>query len=277
MSLKSFLSEKRSQGLRIGLVPTMGALHNGHLSLVRHCKQHCDLTVVSIFVNPTQFNNSADYEKYPITQEKDIELLRSDQVDVVFTPNKKTLYPTESTISFSFDPLDRVLEGAFRPGHFSGVALVVSKLFNIVNPDVAYFGQKDLQQVAVIKKLNQELNFDIDIQTVPTVRETDGLALSSRNSRLTAKQRDLAPVLSKMMLETKSRLLYGEDIETTMADARLMLEKYRPDIELEYLEIVDSNELTAVKSLSDHQQVSLCIAAYLGEVRLIDNLFVISR
>lgn len=277
MSLRSFLFEKRVQGLRIGLVPTMGALHQGHLSLVRHCKQHCDLTVVSIFVNPTQFNNLSDYEQYPVTIEQDIDLLKQEAVDAVFSPGQEVLYPSASKISFSFTPLDSVLEGAFRPGHFSGVALVVSKLFNIVQPDIACFGQKDLQQVAIIKNLNEELAFGIDVQTVPTVRETDGLALSSRNTRLSRHQRQLAPIVYKSMTVAKQRLLNGADIGTTMAEARQQFEKYQPDIELEYFELVDSNELTVVKNLSEHAQVSLCIAAYFGEVRLIDNLFVVSR
>ena len=263
--------------MRIGLVPTMGALHDGHLSLVRYCKKNCDITVVSIFVNPTQFNNDDDYAAYPNTLTRDLALLQSEKVEAVFTPDNETLYPRPSIMGISFNPLDSLLEGAFRPGHFSGVALVVSKLFNIVNPDTAFFGQKDLQQVAVIKKLNEELAFGIEIETVPTQRATDGLALSSRNSRLTDQQRHLAPVLYKTLAEAKRKLLAKEDIGLTMEAARGQLEKYSPDIKLEYLEIVDSNELTIVKNLSAHNQVSLCIAAYFGEVRLIDNLFVISR
>ena len=277
MSLQSFLSQKRAQSLKIGLVPTMGALHQGHLSLIRHCKQHCDLTVVSVFVNPTQFHNPSDYEKYPVDLDQDLELLREEEVEVIFTPKKEVLYPVESKISFSFDPLDSILEGAFRPGHFSGVALVVSKLFNIVQPDIACFGQKDLQQVAVIKNLNAELAFGIDIQTIPTVREADGLALSSRNTRLSPEQRKLAPVLYKTMVETKEKLLLGESLNTTLSASRQFLKDHEPAIQLEYFELVDSNNLSTVRNLSAHNQVSLCTAAYFGEVRLIDNLFVISQ
>jgi len=266
MPLKSFLLEKRTAGISIGLVPTMGALHKGHLSLIKKSLASCDLTVVSIFVNPTQFNKEEDFNNYPVTLEADKALLIKEGIDILFMPDAKEMYPDRSKIKLHFGQLDTVLEGKFRLGHFSGVGLIVSKLFNIVSPDKAFFGQKDLQQVAVIKKLNSELTFGIDIITVPTVRDADGLALSSRNKRLTTDQRKLAPILYQILTETKSSLISGEDIQIVMKHARDKIAENNPEIELEYLE-----------DISKHQEISLCIAAYFNEIRLIDNLFLFSR
>ncbi|MGB3465153.1 MAG: pantoate--beta-alanine ligase [Cyclobacteriaceae bacterium] len=276
MPLRYFLSQKRNEKLSIGLVPTMGALHDGHLSLIEACKKKCDITVVSIFVNPTQFNNREDFEKYPVTMVADQALLEKVGTDVLFCPAVEEMYHGNGYLSMQFGRLDTILEGKYRPGHFSGVGLIVSKFFNIVQPDVAFFGQKDLQQVAVIKKLNNELAFGIDLQVVPTVRDTDGLALSSRNTRLNAEQRSLAPVLYKILSDVKERLLASEPLEETIRNATRKIEDH-PDIALEYLEVVDSNELTLVKDLSEHEEISICIAAYFGDIRLIDNLFLISR
>ena len=195
--LKAFLDNKRGRDLSIGLVPTMGALHPGHLELVKASKKVNSLAVCSIFVNPTQFNNPSDLEKYPRSLDKDIELLNSVGCDVLFFPDKKEMYQKPSTIKFDFGQLDKVLEGEFRPGHFSGVALVVSKLFNIVNPTRAYFGQKDFQQFKIINRLVEELHFNIELICFPTLREADGLAMSSRNLRLTDDQRKTALIFFK--------------------------------------------------------------------------------
>ena len=232
---------------------------------------------MSIFVNPTQFNNSEDFDKYPITLEDDKSILLKEQVDVLFIPDVKEIYPKESKMSLNFGSIETVMEGKFRPGHFSGVGLIVSKLFNIVSPDVAFFGQKDLQQTAVIKKLNEELTFGIDIRIVPTVRNKEGLALSSRNKRLTGRQKILAPVLFQILNDVKEKVLHEGNISSAKDWGIKKVSEYGSEIELEYLEIVDSNELTDVENVSNHQEISLCIAAYLGEVRLIDNLFLISR
>ncbi len=277
MPLKSFLSIKRKANLKIGLIPTMGALHEGHLILIRNSLSICDVTVVSIFVNPTQFNNAEDFKKYPKTLSEDIELLENEGVDLLFNPDNSEMYQQPSQLNFQFERIGSILEGKFRPGHFSGVGLVVSKLFNIIRPHVAFFGQKDLQQVAVIKKLNEELLFGLEIQTIATVREANGLALSSRNKRLSKSHKALAPILYKTMQEAKTKLLSGESIEKTISSSKKSILSQGSSIKLEYFEIVDSNELTPVKEISEHKEISICVAAHFGEVRLIDNLFLFSR
>src|SRR5688500_4628457 len=187
--LQAYLKHLKLSGKSVGLVPTMGALHAGHISLINASKAENDVTVGSIFVNPIQFNNQNDLLKYPRTLNKDIELLEEAGCNVLFSPENTEMYPERSTVTLDFGPLDKIMEGEFRPGHFSGVALVVSKLFNIVKPDHAYFGQKDWQQFAIIQKLTEELNFDVSLRSIATLRESDGLALSSRNLRLDSEQR----------------------------------------------------------------------------------------
>ncbi len=276
MPLRSFLAEKKSQNFKIGLVPTMGALHDGHLKLVEECTKSCDITVVSIFVNPKQFNDSADFENYPNLIDQDLEKLGNLEVDVVYNPESAEMYPEETCVSIGFGKLEESMEGYFRPNHFGGVGLVVSKLFNIVSPDVAFFGQKDFQQLALIRKLNADLSFGIEIVSVPTVRENDGLAMSSRNLRLTEEERTVAPVIYKTLNLLKEELLSGKTVEDSRRTAKTYIESHR-SIRLEYLEVVDSNSLAQVFSVDQHSQVSLCIAAYLGDVRLIDNLYLFSR
>lgn len=204
-------------------------------------------------------------------------MLLKEQVDVLFIPDVEEIYPKEGKMSFNFGPIETVMEGKFRPGHFSGVGLVVSKLFNIVSPDIAFFGQKDLQQTAVIKKLNEELTFGIDIRIVPTVRDKEGLALSSRNKRLTERQKVLAPVLYKTLIDIRNKILKDGNVTSAKKWGIKKISEYSPEIELEYLEIVDSSELTDVDNISNHKEISLCVAAYFGEIRLIDNLFLFSR
>ena len=272
-SVRSWASEVRKTFKTIGLVPTMGALHEGHLALVEKAKQSTDFVVVSIFVNPTQFNNPEDFAKYPKTLEKDLEMLISKGVDAVFVPSNEEMYPRQPKLSIDFGDLERTLEGAFRPGHFSGVGIVVSKLLNIVKPDRAFFGQKDLQQVAIIRRLVEDLSFDVELVVVPTVREEDGLALSSRNMRLSESERKEALVLFRSMEFAKKELLAGADWLEVKEKARAMFASVQ-NARLEYFEWVDSQTFEPIGRFSAGQASSICTACYIGEVRLIDNLSV---
>ncbi len=261
------------QGKTVGLVPTMGALHQGHLALIQAAKQRNDITVCSIFVNPTQFNNSTDLLKYPRTPDKDIEMLKEVLCDFVFLPETEELYPHKPTIAFDFGNLDKVMEGKFRPGHFSGVGLVVSKLFNIVQPDDAYFGQKDWQQFSVISRMAEELNFNVKLHNVPTLREHDGLALSSRNQRLTGEQRKHAVIFYQALQEAKRRLLKGETTDVVKAGVRQLVEE-QPGVKLEYFDIAESKNLMLLENVDTAKQPIMCIAGFVGDVRLIDNMFI---
>jgi pantoate--beta-alanine ligase len=270
--LKAFLKDIRKAGKTIGLVPTMGALHRGHLSLINASKAANDVTVSTVFVNPTQFNNASDLLNYPRTLDKDTELLKEVRCDVLFAPETAELYPTTSTLKIDFGNLDKVMEGKFRPGHFSGVGLVVSKLFNIVEPDNAYFGQKDWQQFAVISKLVEELNFPLKLHSVPTLREDDGLALSSRNLRLTPGQRKVAPVFYEALKTAQRELKNHAEINAVKAKVKDIVERDRT-VKLEYFEIADSKNLNVLDNVDKANQPILCIAGFVGEIRLIDNLF----
>ncbi|HMF73312.1 MAG TPA: pantoate--beta-alanine ligase [Flavitalea sp.] len=270
--LKAFLKDLKSAGKSVGLVPTMGALHAGHVSLIKTCQSQNQITVSSIFVNPIQFNNQNDLLKYPRNIEKDTLLLESVGCDVLFNPENAEMYPEKSTINLNFGDLDKVMEGEFRPGHFSGVALVVSKLFNIIQPDHAYFGQKDWQQFAIIKKLTGELNFNIGLHSVPTLREPDGLALSSRNERLDPEQRQKANVFYKGLLQAKAGLKDGKNIRDVKKRVRAVVEEY-PDVRLEYFELVDSENLNLLENVEQSKQPIMCVAGYVGDIRLIDNMF----
>jgi len=270
--LKAFLAQIKAQHKLIGFVPTMGALHKGHLTLIAESLQKTDITVCSIFVNPAQFNNSADLQKYPRNLSQDIEQLEKTGCDVLFCPEEFELYPHLPNIEITFKHLDRVLEGIGRPGHFSGVALIISKLFHIVLPDIAFFGQKDLQQCLIIKQLVLELNFDVHIRIVPTVRENDGLAMSSRNLRLNAEERIRALTLYKALTLAKNDLLQGKEWEEVKQQASLLFN--RQHIKLEYFELVDFTTLESISAITKAAQPVVCVAAFVGEIRLIDNLFV---
>ena len=268
--LKSYLADSKKDGKRIGLVPTMGALHKGHLSLVERCVKENDVCVVSVFVNPTQFNDKHDLETYPRTLEADCALLEQAGCDFVFAPLVEEMYPEPDTRTFDFGPVMQVMEGAKRPGHFNGVAQVVSKLFYIVEPDNAYFGEKDFQQIAVIRAMVKQLQIPVQINACPIVREADGLALSSRNTRLTPELRAKAPKIARAMREslelakTKSvKEVHDYVVNTLNAD---------PDLEVEYYEIVDGNSLQAIQDWKDTDYAVGCITVYCGEVRLIDNI-----
>jgi len=255
----------------IGYVPTMGALHEGHLELIRAAKSQCDLTVVSIFVNPTQFNNSSDFENYPNTLAADLEKLRQEKVDVVFTPSVAEVYPEPAEIHFSFGKLETTLEGAFRPGHFNGVGLVVSKLFNLIRPHSAFFGQKDLQQVGIITRLVKDLSFPVQLVTVPTKRENDGLAMSSRNLRLDPASRTEATILFKSLNHAKKELIEGKAWFEIQQETHRNFEKSKL-AKLEYFELIDPRNFEVQKEFDSNVPMAICVAAYLREIRLIDNI-----
>lgn len=261
-------------GKTIGFVPTMGALHEGHLDLVKKSKKECDITVTSIFVNPTQFNNPEDFAKYPITLEPDLKQLEAEGTDFVFLPDTSTIYPEKPVLTLNFGELENVLEGEFRPGHFNGVGIVVSKLFHIIKPDKAFFGQKDLQQVAVIKRLVRDLSFNLELVVVPTRREIDGLAMSSRNLRLNPAERTQALILYWSLTKAKDELLAGKP----WLDVRNQIRqdfKETSLARLEYFELVHPEHFTRFEAFEPDQKSSICVAAYLGSVRLIDNLPII--
>jgi pantoate--beta-alanine ligase len=258
----------------IGLVPTMGALHEGHLDLVNQAKKECDIVIVSIFVNPTQFNNSEDFANYPVTISKDLNLLERYFVDVVFLPSVNTMYPDTTSLTFDFGPLERILEGAFRPGHFNGVGIIVSKLFNHIRPHRAYFGQKDLQQVAIIRALTKDLSFPIELIVVPTKRDSDGLAMSSRNLRLSPRERKAALILPTSLTQAKNELLSGRDWLEIQSQIKFDFEE-SPLAKLEYFELVHTDSVTIMTHLENGSHVSICVAAYIGTIRLIDNLPII--
>ena len=268
--LKGYLIDSKRNGKRIGLVPTMGALHKGHLSLVERCVRENDICVVSVFVNPTQFNDKHDLETYPRTLEADCALLESAGCDFVFAPSVEEMYPEPDTRTFDFGTVMQVMEGAKRPGHFNGVAQVVSKLFYIVEPDNAYFGEKDFQQIAVIRAMVKQLQIPVQINACPIVREADGLALSSRNTRLTPALRQKAPLIARTLQESKAlaatksvREVIDYVVNTLNAD---------PDLEVEYYEIVDGNSLVSIQDWKDTSYAVGCVTVYCGEVRLIDNI-----
>jgi pantoate--beta-alanine ligase len=270
--LKAFLVEKRRMNQTVGFVPTMGALHQGHISLIHASKTENDLTICSIYVNPAQFNNEADLQKYPRTPEIDTDLLEKAGCDILFFPNTSDMYESQSMVRFDFGHIDKVMEGQFRPGHFSGVALVVSKLFHIVEPDHAYLGQKDWQQFAIVRQLVHELKFNVKLRSIPTMRESDGLAMSSRNIRLTPDQRKKAVVLHQSLLLACTLLKKGLTIESVKIDVTQFVER-DSEIKLEYFEVADSENLKLLESVEESGNPILCIAAFVGEVRLIDNMF----
>jgi pantoate--beta-alanine ligase len=271
--LKAFLRDIRQKGKSVGLVPTMGALHQGHLKLIAASKASNDITICTIYVNPTQFNNPEDLQKYPRTIERDIQMLQQVHCDVLFSPNDEELYPSKAAISLSFGHLDHVMEGKFRPGHFSGVGLVVSKFFNIVRPNNAYFGQKDWQQFAVIRTLINDLKFDVKLHSVDTHRESDGLAQSSRNMRLNREERKNATIFYKSLMQARKSLQNGVPIQDVRQQVHTMIES-TPEVTLEYFEVADSKNLNILENVSEADQPIMCIAGYVGNVRLIDNMFV---
>jgi pantoate--beta-alanine ligase len=270
--LKDKLYIHKSQKRSIGLVPTMGALHKGHISLVEKCSKENDITVVSIFVNPTQFNDKKDLERYPRTLEADCKLLGNIKVDIVFAPSVEEIYPEPDTRTFSYPPTDTVMEGKYRPSHFNGVCQIVSKLFDFVEPDKAYFGEKDFQQVAVIKAMVKDKKYSIEIIQCPIIRENDGLALSSRNVLLTSQERLIAVNISKVL---KNSIEYS--LSHSLNETREWVINQINSIEglkIEYYEIVDGETLESIENWEDSNYIVGCITVFCGStpIRLIDNI-----
>ncbi|MDR2087488.1 MAG: pantoate--beta-alanine ligase [Dysgonamonadaceae bacterium] len=271
LDLQKELASERARKKSVGFVPTMGALHQGHLELVKRSAAENDVSVVSIFVNPTQFNDKNDLLKYPRTPDADCRLLEETVADsIVFVPAVEEIYPQPDTRQFAFGSLVTVMEGKFRPGHFNGVAQVVSRLFEIVAPDKAYFGEKDFQQLAVIRELVKQLNLPVQIVACPIVREKSGLAMSSRNARLTAVQREEAAIISQTLFESKRRKnnYPPESLKTWVTD-RI---NAAPGFRIEYFDIVDGFTLQSIQKWEDTEYPVGCVAVFAGEIRLIDNI-----
>jgi pantoate--beta-alanine ligase len=268
--LQLLLNDSKSKGKKIGFVPTMGALHNGHLSLVSEASKNCEIIVVSIFVNPTQFNNQQDLERYPRDLQTDLDALSSVKCDFVFAPTVDEVYPEEDNRQFNFGDLETVMEGEFRPGHFNGVAQVVSRLFDMVKPDKAFFGLKDFQQLAIIRAITKQLELPVEIVPCAIVREDDGLAMSSRNMLLTDAQRKNAPLIARTLFESCN---FVADTSVEGVKKRV-IDAINTDTELdvEYFEIVDGYTLQPVDNWEESEYIVGCIAVFAGEIRLIDNV-----
>lgn len=268
--LRSEIAASRAQGRSVGLVPTMGALHAGHVSLIDKARADNDIVVVSVFVNPTQFNNPDDLRTYPRTEQADCEKLVAAGVDFAFIPSVEEVYPEPDNRVFDLGAVAEVMEGAMRPGHFNGVAQIVSKLFRMVEPDRAYFGEKDFQQIAVIKRMVELENIDVEIVECPIKRHDDGLAMSSRNVRLSAEQRAIAPNISRILHES---LEYAKSHNVAETKEWVITQVNSYDaMEVEYYEIVDALSMQPITDWKDAKQAVGCITVYLGDVRLIDNI-----
>lgn len=268
--LKRVLDLFRQEGRPIGFVPTMGALHEGHLSLVRSAERKGCCVVVSIFVNPTQFNDPRDLERYPRTLSPDLLLLEKTSCEVVFAPAVSEIYPEPDLRIFHFGQLDRVMEGASRPGHFNGVAQVVSRLFELVRPDLAFFGEKDFQQLAIVRAMVKQLELPVEIVGCPIVREADGLAMSSRNTLLSPEQRISASRISRALLSLQEKA-GSKPLPVLLAEVRAWIDE-DPLLKTEYLEVVDAETLQSVNSLDYPSALQACVAVRVGSIRLIDNL-----
>ncbi len=268
--LKARLDQERAQGRTIGLVPTMGALHEGHASLVARSAQENDVTVVSVFLNPTQFNDKKDLERYPRTLEADCRLIEEYGGQIVFAPTVEEVYPQPDTRVFSYPPTDSVMEGAFRPGHFNGVCQIVSKLFSYVEPHRAYFGEKDYQQICVIRRMVEDLKFNLEIVPCPVIREESGLAMSSRNTLLSDEERTLAAHIYRVLQESKSlhkSVAQTQEFVVTALNAI-------PGLEVEYFSIVDGKTLADITDWNEAETVVGCITVFCGStpIRLIDHI-----
>lgn len=261
----------RRENKKVGFVPTMGALHAGHLKLVEESRQRADVTIVSIFVNPAQFNDKKDLEKYPRDLTQDAAMLAELGVDYIYAPDVEEVYPPGFSTYVDVEGLTDVMEGASRPGHFRGVATVVTILFNTIRPDIAFFGQKDAQQVAVIEQLTRDLGFEMEIAVLPTVREASGLAMSSRNERLSDEDREKAAVLIKALLEAKHAYKEGERNTAALTQMVKKVVETEPAAELDYVSIVDRNTLQPIDRIGD-SDVLLAAAMVIGGIRLIDNV-----
>lgn len=272
-SMRNLCKERKVRGEKIGFVPTMGALHKGHISLIQRAREDCDFLVVSIFVNPTQFGAGEDFDRYPRNLEKDLTICRQEGVDAVFVPFQQEMYPEGFSTWVEVEGiLTETLEGAFRPGHFRGVTTVVTKLFNIVLPDFSYFGEKDYQQALVIKKMVNELNIDTKIVLVPTVREKDGLACSSRNLYLSREEREAARVIYRSFLGAKRAIEDGEEDASAVIALMEDLIKEEPLVKIDYIALVNPETLEPVKKIKG--RVLVALAVRIGKTRLIDNMVI---
>ena len=271
--LQKCISDLKKQGKKIGFAPTMGALHEGHLSLIAKAKSECDISVCSIFVNPTQFNDPKDLEKYPRTEEKDSKMLLSADNDILFMPSVNEVYPPGLDLknTLDFGAMAHVMEGAFRPGHFDGMAQVVKRLLDIVQPDGLFMGQKDFQQFSIVQNMLLQLKSDIQLVMCETMRENDGLAMSSRNVRLSPENRKKAPLIYKTLLKVKEN-----STEKSPEDLRkwAITQFVSPDFKPEYFDIVDGKTLQSIVSFQETDFVVACVATWLGGVRLIDNIVI---
>lgn len=271
--LRRFIGQQKAAKKTIGFVPTMGALHKGHISLIESSKKVCDITVCSIFVNPTQFNDKKDLERYPRTPEKDGIFLEKNGCDVLFLPNVEEMYPngTEKE-AFDFGDLDKILEGRFRPGHFNGVAQIVKRFFEIVMPNKAFFGSKDYQQVMIVKALVKQMHSPIEIIACPIMREADGLAMSSRNTLLNEEERKVSSLIPKLMQEAKEIILkQGIDAGKTFIKDETSKQAL---MKLDYFEVCDADTLQIISSLNQSKTHIALIACFVGKIRLIDNLII---
>ena len=271
--LQAYTEHARQTGQRVGLVPTMGALHAGHLQLVHAARAECNEVIATIFVNPTQFSNAEDFRLYPRVPDADAALLAPAGCTALIVPSVEEMYPQRTSLRFDFGPLERVMEGAHRAGHFNGVATVVSKLFHLARPHQAYFGQKDWQQVAIVRQLVADLSFDLKIVACPTIREADGLAMSSRNRRLNPAARAAAPLLHRVLATAAAQVRQGMAPAQVRAEAEAALIR-EPLITPEYFEVADAHTLQPLAEYPAGRAVVLCLAAHLGGVRLIDNIVV---
>ncbi|MGQ1944382.1 pantoate--beta-alanine ligase [Ornithobacterium rhinotracheale] len=268
--MKNWVESLRKQNKSIGFVPTMGALHAGHLSLIKQCKADNDVCVASVFVNPTQFNNPEDLEKYPRHPEKDAELLESVNCDAVFFPTVEDIYPEgEKSESFDFNGLENQMEGKFRPGHFDGVGTIVNKFFEIIQPNRAYFGEKDFQQLRIIQTMVEKKGYHIEIVPMPIFREDDGLAMSSRNQRLSPEFRDASPKIYEILKKVNSLKNEFSPQEVKQRIEELFAQT---DLELEYFVICNEETLHEISTWNDSKNIRAFVAAYAGDIRLIDNL-----
>lgn len=268
--LISRVNDLKKEGKTIGFVPTMGALHQGHLSLVKECKKNSDIAIVSIFVNPTQFNDPEDLKRYPRTLDKDVELLKTMDCDLIFAPSVEEIYPEPDTRKFDFGYIETVMEGAKRPGHFNGVGQVVSRLFDIVQPHKAFFGMKDFQQIAIIKNMVKQLDYKIEIVPCPIIREESGLALSSRNTLLDEEHKKNAPHIYATL--KKARNLASQMSVTELKKWIAEEIDRNTHLQTEYVEIVEDTTLKVVDNWTEPGTKVACVAVYAGPIRLIDNI-----
>jgi len=272
LEVSRILSQYRTQGEVIGFVPTMGALHEGHLSLLSACKNECTISVCSIFVNPTQFNDPKDLERYPRMPEKDTALLEKNGCNILFMPSAQEMYPKPDTRQFDFGKLDKVLDGAHRPGHFNGVAQVVSSLFEIIKPNKAYFGLKDYQQVLIVRKMVEQLKMPVEIVACPILREPDGLAMSSRNMLLSPEERKAASLIPEIMQMAKH---YAVAMPLADLTTKLLEEiKKEPLLKPDYIEFCDAGTLESVSGIKPGQKIICLAAIFSGKIRLIDNILI---